>query len=171
MTTIADIAGSPLSDRELEILGMIARGSSSDRKIAAELFLSVRTVNAHVRAIYLKTGIPRSRAALALLWARLEQEAGGPMPGDQVQPLQSGASVRVTVDLDIELYRLLTTWAQGAAVELGRPRLTLTDSMRAMIRRTATDATVTMRVLETLRADARRSAAAAEARRSPGREQ
>jgi hypothetical protein len=45
--------------------------------------------------------------------------------------------VRVTLDLSPELYRQLTGWADSAAVELGVPRVSLADAMRAMIRVTA----------------------------------
>jgi hypothetical protein len=47
--------------------------------------------------------------------------------------------VRVTLDLSPELYRQLTAWADSAAVELGVPRVSLADAMRAMIRVTADD--------------------------------
>ncbi len=147
-TAVAGGTVEQLTERELEILGMVARGMLN-KEIAAELVLSRRTIEAHIQNIYIKTGIARSRAVLALLWLRLKDK-DGIMPGDKIQPLQSGTSVRLTVDLDLDLYRLLTTWAQMAAVELGRPRLALTDCMRAMIRRTATDARVTTMVLETL---------------------
>jgi hypothetical protein len=42
--------------------------------------------------------------------------------------------VRITLDLSPELYRELTGWADSAAVELGVPRVSLADAMRAMIR-------------------------------------
>jgi hypothetical protein len=45
--------------------------------------------------------------------------------------------VRITLDLSPELYRQLTGWADSAAVELGVPRVSLADAMRAMIRVTA----------------------------------
>ena len=45
--------------------------------------------------------------------------------------------VRITLDLSPELYRELTGWADSAAVELGVPRVSLADAMRAMIRVTA----------------------------------
>ena len=46
----------PLSDRELEILLLIANGLS-DREIAQELFLSLNTVKWHNRQIYSKLGV------------------------------------------------------------------------------------------------------------------
>jgi hypothetical protein len=45
--------------------------------------------------------------------------------------------VRITLDLSPELYRELTGWADSAAVELGVPRVSLADALRAMIRVTA----------------------------------
>jgi hypothetical protein len=42
--------------------------------------------------------------------------------------------VRITLDLSPELYRQLTGWAGSAAVALGVPRVSLADSVRAMIR-------------------------------------
>jgi DNA-binding NarL/FixJ family response regulator len=52
-----------LTAREVEVLRLIALGLS-DSEAARRLFVSVRTVNAHVRSIYRKLGI-RSRAAAA----------------------------------------------------------------------------------------------------------
>ena len=45
--------------------------------------------------------------------------------------------VRITLDLNPELYRQLTQWADSAAVALGVPRVSLADAVRAMIRVTA----------------------------------
>lgn len=42
--------------------------------------------------------------------------------------------VRITLDLNPELYRQLTQWADAAAIELNVPRVALADAMRAMIR-------------------------------------
>jgi DNA-binding NarL/FixJ family response regulator len=48
-----DIAG--VSPRELEVLNLVAKGYS-DRQVSDELFISERTVNAHVRSLLQKTG-------------------------------------------------------------------------------------------------------------------
>jgi HD-GYP domain-containing protein (c-di-GMP phosphodiesterase class II) len=53
-----------LSAREIEVLGLVARGRSN-RAIAEALFLSAKTVEHHVSHIYTKTGIS-SRAGAAL---------------------------------------------------------------------------------------------------------
>jgi len=58
--------------------------------------------------------------------------------------------IRITLDLSPELYRELTMWADAAAIELGVPRVSLADAVRAMIRVTADDPD---QVLERLRRD------------------
>ena len=50
-----------LTARELDVLRLVAAGLS-DAETAGQLYLSVRTVNAHLRSIYRKVGV-RSRAA------------------------------------------------------------------------------------------------------------
>ena len=72
------VTGLPaLSDRELEVLELLAQGRS-DQAIAACLVLSERTVESHVRNIFLKldllpsTGVNRRvRAAVAFVEAWL----------------------------------------------------------------------------------------------------
>ena len=53
-----------LSDREIEVLRLIARGRTN-KEAAASLFLSAKTVARHVENIYAKIGA-RSRAAAAV---------------------------------------------------------------------------------------------------------
>jgi DNA-binding NarL/FixJ family response regulator len=57
-------ATSTLTDRELEVLALIALGYSN-REIAHELFLSVDTIKTHVRKLFDKLGV-RNRAQAAL---------------------------------------------------------------------------------------------------------
>jgi DNA-binding NarL/FixJ family response regulator len=59
----ADPTGYPagLTAREVDVLRLVARGLS-DAEAASSLFVSVRTVNAHLRSIYRKVGV-HSRAA------------------------------------------------------------------------------------------------------------
>ena len=52
-----------LTHREAEILCMIARGMTNP-DIAAELYLSVRTVKSHINRIFAKTGSPDRAAAI-----------------------------------------------------------------------------------------------------------
>lgn len=58
--------------------------------------------------------------------------------------------VRITLDLNPELYRQLTQWTDAAAIELNVPRVALADAMRAMIRVTTENPD---EVLERLRRD------------------
>jgi DNA-binding NarL/FixJ family response regulator len=57
-----------LSNREIEVLELVASGRTN-RDIAAELYLSVRTVDRHVSRIYQKLGVS-SRAAAASVFER-----------------------------------------------------------------------------------------------------
>jgi DNA-binding CsgD family transcriptional regulator len=59
----ASIYPAGLTAREVDILRLVAVGLS-DAEVAAQLVLSVRTVNAHLRSIYRKLGV-RSRSAAA----------------------------------------------------------------------------------------------------------
>jgi DNA-binding CsgD family transcriptional regulator len=69
----------PLTARELEIAGLVAE-CLTDRQIAGRLFISPRTVHAHLRAAYAKTGTG-SRVRL-LNW--LAENRGGPAsPGSR----------------------------------------------------------------------------------------
>ncbi len=68
--TIASVFdGGPLSEREREVLGLVAQGSSN-AEIAAVLVLSVRTVERHVANIYGKLGMSgRTARAAVTAWA------------------------------------------------------------------------------------------------------
>jgi HD-GYP domain-containing protein (c-di-GMP phosphodiesterase class II) len=57
-----------LTDREVEVLRLIARGRSN-RQVAEELFISVKTVGRHVENVYVKIGVS-SRAAAAVFAMR-----------------------------------------------------------------------------------------------------
>lgn len=59
---------SALSDRELEVAREVADGRSN-KEVAAKLFISERTVKAHLGAIFEKLGV-RDRVALVLLMSR-----------------------------------------------------------------------------------------------------
>jgi len=76
-TSSADGALPMLSARELEVLSLVGDGRTN-RQIAEELYLSVRTVDRHVSRIFDKLGVS-SRAAAASVLARSDAEhASGP---------------------------------------------------------------------------------------------
>jgi DNA-binding NarL/FixJ family response regulator len=54
----------PLSERELEVLALIARGATN-RDAAAQLFISEATVKTHLLHIYAKLGVGDRAAAVA----------------------------------------------------------------------------------------------------------
>ncbi|GAA1566265.1 response regulator transcription factor [Actinomadura kijaniata] len=57
--------GGPLSEREIEVLALVA-GGASNRMIAAELFISEATVKTHLVRIFAKLGVSdRTAAAIA----------------------------------------------------------------------------------------------------------
>jgi DNA-binding NarL/FixJ family response regulator len=65
-----------LTRRELDVLRLLASGLR-DREIAARLFLSVRTVNSHLRSIYSKLGVPSRSAATSYFLQRLRAASQG----------------------------------------------------------------------------------------------
>ena len=60
----------PLSERELEVLGLVAQGLTN-REIAERLFITVGTVKTHVHNIYGKLGV-RGRTQAAARARELE---------------------------------------------------------------------------------------------------
>lgn len=64
--TVSTGPSEPLSGRETEVLGLLARGLTN-KGIAQTLFISVRTVEAHLRSVFAKLGV--SSRTEAALWA------------------------------------------------------------------------------------------------------
>jgi DNA-binding NarL/FixJ family response regulator len=62
-------ASEPLSQRELEVLGLVARGVGN-REAAARLFISEATVKTHLMHIYAKLGVNDRAAAVAAAFDR-----------------------------------------------------------------------------------------------------
>ncbi|MET0736021.1 MAG: response regulator transcription factor [Microbacterium sp.] len=69
---------SRLTPREREVLGELAQGRSNTA-IAKALFVSERTVDAHLRSIFLKLGLPESADANRRVQAALAWLAGEPV--------------------------------------------------------------------------------------------
>jgi hypothetical protein len=70
------------------------------------------------------------RAQMAAAAARRTEPGAAPAGRTAIR----SKPVRITLDLNPELYRQLTQWTDAAAVELNVPRIALADAMRAMIR-------------------------------------
>jgi DNA-binding NarL/FixJ family response regulator len=69
-------AHEPLSQRELEVLNLIARGSTN-REAAAHLFISEATVKTHLLHVYAKLGVNDRAAAVATAFERGLLTPGG----------------------------------------------------------------------------------------------
>jgi LuxR family maltose regulon positive regulatory protein len=63
-TLLAARLPEPLSERELEVLRLLASGKSN-RRIASELFVSVGTVKTHTNNLYRKLGARSRTQAVA----------------------------------------------------------------------------------------------------------
>ena len=73
-----------LTPQELQVATMAANGRSN-KEIATELFLSIKTIEAHLHRVYRKLGI-RSRSALPPIVGTGEQPIRAPVatdPGDE----------------------------------------------------------------------------------------
>lgn len=68
-STAGGAQAEPVSPRELEVLGLIARGGTN-REIAARLFISEATVKSHLLHIYAKLGVNDRAAAVAAAFDR-----------------------------------------------------------------------------------------------------
>jgi DNA-binding NarL/FixJ family response regulator len=66
----------PLSDRELEVLALVAKGRSN-REAAAELFISEATVKTHLLHVYAKLEVNDRAAAVAAAYERGLLQPGG----------------------------------------------------------------------------------------------
>ncbi|MBE1489424.1 response regulator [Plantactinospora soyae] len=69
MGQIRQPASEPLSQRELEVLALIARGSTN-REAAKQLFISEATVKTHLLHVYAKLGVNDRAAAVATAFSR-----------------------------------------------------------------------------------------------------
>jgi len=66
--------GLALTQAESQVASLVAAGHTN-REVAAELYMGLRTVEAHLSAVYRKLGI-RSRSELARAWAQQASSGG-----------------------------------------------------------------------------------------------
>jgi DNA-binding NarL/FixJ family response regulator len=95
--TAPPLGGSALSDRELEVLSLLADGATNAR-IAEELDISVNTVRTHVQGVLRKRGVTRRSQAVRTLPGQLpgtRRPAGASGP----TPSAAGRAVRVVLVL------------------------------------------------------------------------
>jgi DNA-binding NarL/FixJ family response regulator len=69
MGSLRSPAQEPLSQREIEVLGLIARGNSN-KEAASRLFISEATVKTHLLHAYAKLGVRDRAAAVAVAFER-----------------------------------------------------------------------------------------------------
>jgi DNA-binding NarL/FixJ family response regulator len=69
MGRMREPAREPLSQRELEVLALVARGSSN-KEAAKKLFISEATVKTHLIHVYAKLGVKDRAAAVAVAFER-----------------------------------------------------------------------------------------------------
>ena len=72
--SVSRAAGLDLTRAERQVAGLVAAGRTN-REVAAELYMGLRTVEAHLSAVYRKLGI-RSRSELARAWAQQASSGG-----------------------------------------------------------------------------------------------
>ena len=65
---VSRAGGLALTEAERQVAGLVAAGHTN-REVAGELYMGLRTVEAHLSAVYRKLGV-RSRSELARAWAR-----------------------------------------------------------------------------------------------------
>jgi DNA-binding CsgD family transcriptional regulator len=107
-----------LSERELEILRLVATGASN-KEIAQQLFISTNTVKVHLRNIFAKVGVS-SRTEAAMLMIRQDQEKAADVSAFQssetdlasgtFSPLPISVSVSESLQLDRPQERNRKLW-------------------------------------------------------------
>jgi DNA-binding CsgD family transcriptional regulator len=72
--SVSRASGLALTQAESQVAGLVAAGHTN-REVATELYMGLRTVEAHLSAVYRKLGI-RSRSELARAWAHRASSGG-----------------------------------------------------------------------------------------------
>lgn len=73
---VREPASEPLSARELDVLALVAKGTTN-RAVAAALFISEATVKTHLLHVYAKLGVSDRAAAVAVAYERGLLKPGG----------------------------------------------------------------------------------------------
>jgi DNA-binding NarL/FixJ family response regulator len=88
MTTRTE-SGTELTDTELKVVRLVAM-AWSDQRIAEELVVSIRTVQAHLRNAYAKTGATNRVQICNWLWGPSERPSGQGPQGRAWRRLSGG---------------------------------------------------------------------------------
>jgi predicted ATPase/DNA-binding CsgD family transcriptional regulator len=109
---VVSTGGPALTARETEVLGLVQR-RLTNAEIAAQLFMSVRTVESHVSALLRKTGVGDRRALAALAPAATgDGSAPRPLPSLRTELIGRGAEL-AAVSAAVAQSRLTTLVGPG----------------------------------------------------------
>jgi RNA polymerase sigma factor (sigma-70 family) len=121
-----------LSPRELEILGLLARGWSN-RRIAEECFLSLYTVRTHVQNVLIKLGVHSKLEAIALAMRHGWPASAEDLEELALEPLEEGQILATLQQLSPDQREVLLRMAAGmTAPEVAAALHTTTDAVKAL---------------------------------------
>jgi len=107
-----ELLNTPLSERELEILRLVAQGKSN-KEIASELFISVNTVKVHLAKIFQRLGVAsRTEATLYAIEHEHVENPNHTLVSPQDQQGESRVELVVPETVTVERAVVNLTWAQ-----------------------------------------------------------
>mgnify|MGYP001347242244 FL=1 len=124
-----------LSDRELEVMRLLAKGMSN-ASIGAELYIGVETVKSHLSGIYRKLDVSSRGQAVAWLNDRpaLAVDPDAPIASTTTSEIPGGVRVVLAGEFDLTAMQLLSDALEAAraastgAVELDMEQVAFIDS-------------------------------------------